>query len=553
MPFEPEEILWKYITSDGESFEKPEEKKVIAPLLLSRGVNDGYYRDFVNEMVKQGFCVAIPCDSETRQEKFRTNTYEFVEGAFFPLSPAQGASQLISAMSNGIDVVDLTGGACMAQKMFLVKDYFRKNPDKIPQQKIRFLGFSDGSSPALYLGDLLQHIHVACSVRDGDQREEFFKALRWSENDFVEKELTPLNEEALIKYNESSDLVDLTPITLTVHNQVLSQNINSFEEWRPKSGQKFVMCIEGFANRGSHAYSINETLERFFARFSALRLLDQLQHLELGEIKGDNSEESEAAIVNLCNHYGVALVAREGQRTGHGEMVFAEPSGVPCSLSFKDGKLVQTTRCIDLLPPNSIENERYETNYSALAVNSGEEPTPKTDSVFIPLLPINQRAEELLQQGGSRKVFGGLPRDVTDMAIDPNKGLLIIVKSNSNHAFTLPCEYAFASGRIKGEDFDSARDAPFVIFAGDFEDSFAKNPQNFQKFIDSNCRFVEKFVSLNEVQTPIFYANQQIKNLPNLFEAQIEMVLQRPASSASQTTKTAVINTENSAQIVNSK
>ncbi len=40
MPFESEKISRKYCASDGESFEKLEDKKIIAPLLLSRGVNE---------------------------------------------------------------------------------------------------------------------------------------------------------------------------------------------------------------------------------------------------------------------------------------------------------------------------------------------------------------------------------------------------------------------------------------------------------------------------------------------------------------------------------
>ncbi len=564
MPFEPKEILWKYKNSAGETFEKPE-GKIIAPLLLSRDFPDKH-RKFVDDMVKEGFTIAIPCDPETGKEQFRTDTYKFVEGAFFPLSPQEGASQLISAMKEGFDVVEPMGGACMLQKMLLVRNYFRENPDKIPTQRISFFGFSDGSTPALYLGELLQTV-IASYSEEEPQRDEFFGALNWKKNKdgedlFVEKKLVPLNYVATAKYNEATDFSGLKPINLFVHNQVLSQNINSCEEWEPKAGQKFILGVEGFSrNYGS---SILEALENFLARSAQNGKLAQLQHIELGKIDakdGDVEKKTEEAIIELCNRYEVPLVAREGQRTGHGKggFVFSEPSGVSCELSFKDGKLVQKMPCIDSSKPEEIKNPRKGVSYGSLEpefrVESELRPNldpgsydveirdnlekAKAEVLGVPsfnisALPINESAKRLLDDRLRLSIIGGLPQNVTNMPIDSEKGLLFIVKSNSNHAFTLPCEYAFVSGRIKSEDFTRSRDVPFVIFAGDFEDKFKPGSENFVKFVDSNCRFLEKFVSLNEIQTPIFYVDEQIKGLPNLFEAQIEMTRQKPSNSVSE-------------------
>ncbi len=64
----------------------------------------------------------------------------------------------------------------------------------------------------------------------------------------------------------------------------------------------------------------------------------------------------QAAIKAICDHYGVALVAKEGTRTGHGSHVDLDPSDMPCSIFFsiaEDGalRLTQRTNLFNLSTP----------------------------------------------------------------------------------------------------------------------------------------------------------------------------------------------------------
>jgi len=175
----PENIKWKYFyrESDGKmwsSYQEPEENiKKLAPLLLSKDVKDADYFKVLQNMVDNGFCACVPCKNSNLENtsSFSGNLFDPQNSALLadlehststcslgikvgscperllPLSPQEGASQLISAMRKGYDVIDFTGGVCMSQKLMLVKDYFRNEENDLPENKIRFWGFSNGSAP----------------------------------------------------------------------------------------------------------------------------------------------------------------------------------------------------------------------------------------------------------------------------------------------------------------------------------------------------------------------------------------------------------------------
>lgn len=561
MPFEPQEIRWKYFYKDDDgnmhiNYEAPQNKKMLAPLLLSKGSNNEFYLQTFAGIAEANFCACIPCSQNTdiarvipnyqngmlmeNRDLFsdllhKTDDFKVLGDGTFPLTTKQGASQAISAIYKGYDIIDFTGGVGMTQKMVLIKDYFRNA--ELPKKKIKFWGFSDGSTPAIYLSDILQPIislgsaTLFASHKYQNADKNFALKAMKGEVDSAERELECLNDVARAKYSPEKIGELQRPKIYSVNSQCLLHNLDSAEEFRPQEGEKIILMLEGMSQ--FYGYSPHEAVEKLFSKWSKLGILEQLQHLEIGEICG-NSEVEQEAIKHLCDHYGVALIARKGERTGHGDHVFTDPSGVFCDITIEEGKLIQRAKFNDVTLPQK-PSPKVETRTDSLEAEyklpANLRPKLETfpynpeincanqieEAVNLRVIPANEAAREMMETAPihSRKVIGGTPYNVIDHALEGEKGLLLVVKKDQRNAVMLPLQDAWMRGRLEEGK------VPFVIVAS----SLAENER--QNFDLQNKSYVEKFAEFNEVKIPLFYVEDQVNISDDLFFAKVLLSLEK--------------------------
>ena len=560
--FEASAVKWKYFYFDdkGEmsvSDTPPQGKKMLAPLLLSRGVDEVSYQKVLQGIAAEGFCACVP-------ENYRTESYKILPDGTFPTSPKEGASQLIDAMKKGYDVIDFTGGTCMEQKLVLVKDYFRNHD--LPKEKIKFWGFSNGSSPMLYLSDLLQqiHSHSASDIFLGKKTESqqmALSALRGEVSE-VRKRMTCVNQAALDLYQpdrgderiESEE--DL--LSYTVNTQMLLHNLDSFDEWRPEAGKDFVLCVEGITSL--HGFAPYEAIGKLFAKWDELGILHHLKHLELGEIVSfdrenaqNQVEQEKAAIRFLCDQYNVALVTGlEGCRTGHGGYVPVEPCNVPCRIHVgADGVLEQVTQFLDRNPPRLPAPQFTPDNQPLMPPVFPQMPRPRLSQssynpdarmvdrrvdglIDVDVDPINQAAQELVKSPLITKVCGGKMYNVIDYRTNPEFGLFLVNDSTNRNSIMLPLQDALLRGRLGKSDVSEGCDVPFVaiVLCGDK----TANPQEIQNFARDNESYVRKLIEEFGVETPIFVVKNQIEISDNLFIGNFRMSRVREVPSVSAAT-----------------
>ena len=588
----PENIRWKYFyrESDGKmwaSYQEPEENiKKLAPLLLSKEVEDADYFKVLQNMVDNGFCACVPCKNSNLENtsSFSGNLFDPQNSALLadlehststcslgikvgscperllPLSPQEGASQLISAMRKGYDVIDFTGGVCMSQKLMLVKDYFRNEENDLPENKIRFWGFSNDSAPVLYLNDLLQHIH-STSAKDMflDKTPaglSTLKILQEGLSEPITKILLPLNKFAREKYNPDSFTTATDILSYTSNAQELLHNFDSFEEWRPPEA-KFSLLVEGISN--SYGFSPHEAVEKVLAKWQKNGTLARLQHIELGAIHPLKlTQEEEAAIEEICDYFQVALVAKENNRSGHNDHVDVDPSDVTYSLSKNaDGKIEQRVEVL-------LNNEKPKRPQARQALNLGSlEPVwPSDKNISRPSLSKESRNPDFTSSpveigeldeleviamnseaqnfAPSAEVIGGKFYNTINQPLNDQKGLFFIGGSNRRNGIALQIQDASTHGRFgKSILSPEAPDLPFIVIAHDLPES-----ENREKIIKWNEALLRKFIETNELRgTPIFHSPAPLTIPCDLFAGQVRLKLIDPnpvinpteASKAAQT------------------
>ncbi len=555
--FEASAVKWKYFyfNDKGEmsvSDTPPEGKKMLAPLLLSCGVDEVSYQKALQGIAAEGFCACVP-------ENYRTESYKILPDGTFPTSPKEGASQLIDAMKKGYDVIDFTGGTCMEQKLVLVKDYFRNHD--LPKQKIKFWGFSNGSSPMLYLSDILQQIHSPSASdifvgRRTEATQMAVSALRGEVSE-VRKRMTCVNQAALDLYqpDRGDERIESEEelLSYTVNTQMLLHNLDSCEEWRPEAGKDFVLCVEGITSL--HGFAPYEAIGKLFAKWDELGILSRLKHLELGEIVSfdrENSktqvEQEKAAIRFLCDQYNIALVTGlEGFRTGHSGYVPVDPCNVPCRIKVgADGVLEQVTQFLDRNPPRLPTPQFPPDNQPLMPPVFPQMPRPRLskvsyepvakivdrragDVIDVDVDSINQSAQAMLKAPLITKVCGGKMYNVIDYRTDPEFGLLLVNDSTNRNSIMLPLQDALLRGRLGKSDLSEGCDVPFVaiVLCGDK----TVDPEVRQNFVRDNESYVRKITEEFGVETPIFVVKNQIEISDSLFIGNFRMSRAREVPS----------------------
>ncbi len=590
--FVPQKIKWKFFYQNQCSFEAPEGMRMLAPLLLSRDAPNQAYIKVLQKMMSRGFCVCVPCDETSEglvgsfdeenidqflsEARYKTSTCDlkFATGPcptnLFPTSPSEGASQAISALEHGFDIIDFCGGIGIDQKLILVKDYFRSAA--LPEKRSRFWGFSNGSAPMLYLGDVLQAIQSRSAsdlFMDESADRDFVISKMIEENraeDFVEKTLLPLNDFAKIKY--SSQAIGESIKFYAVNAEALLHNLDSEEEWSPPLGEKFILSIEGIS--GATGFSPHEALEKFLAKYPP----DQIQHIELGEIVtlksigmaqidgqlvSPNEElnaeilAEQAAIKAICDHYGVALVAKEGTRTGHGSHVDLDPSDMPCSIFSsiaEDGalRLTQRTNLFNLSTPQKPSDKKPMNNLSIKprwqldsterpkflseeSYNPHCDPTPTTRNFDLEVIAMNSEAHEMLQGGAiTHEVVGGKMYNAIELDLNLEKGLFLVHGAYGRNGAFLQIQDATMRGRMgKSNISTGALDLPFVIIGHNLSPEIPV--EKAQDFIKWNQALLVKFIELNQLhQTPIFYIREPLAIDCDLFAGLVNLRSKTPVT-----------------------
>lgn len=211
----PGGINWKYFyLEEGEvvsSEEVPEGRKPVAmlntstffcqnkcdtPALMKKNIARILQHDLEDDGVKRkpNICVAVPCEDFETMEKYYGKevlkkhygeSYEeekdyitlrmhddLAQGnkKFFPhearfegtMPAKEGAEQLVSAIENGFDIWSYGGGNSVTPKLKLCEEYFSQNYQTLREQgklqeKVRFVGFSNGTTMAFYLRGLVDY------------------------------------------------------------------------------------------------------------------------------------------------------------------------------------------------------------------------------------------------------------------------------------------------------------------------------------------------------------------------------------------------------------
>ena len=237
-------------------------------------------------------------------------------------------------------------------------------------------------------------------------------------------------------------------------------------------------------------------------------------------------KQEQQAIIEVANYYEVPILASPDRRSGHATGVLVDPSGTQNKLSVNEnGIIIRTTALESIDPPKQPAAVRPIPSQSLSPeerVAFSQEPKidegnnrlhPKksadVDIGSIPVIPLNESARVMLKQDPdlSLNVRGGIMSNAIQDQADVDKGMLLI---NGSYTVADALQDALLKGRMGKSDLGEGCPVPFVIFASN-------------KTGSQEQELIAKTVTLNNVETPVFFAPNRLENLPDLFTGKLHI------------------------------
>ncbi|MBU6140332.1 MAG: hypothetical protein KGP29_02070 [Proteobacteria bacterium] len=214
----------------------------------------------------------------------------------------------------------------------------------------------------------------------------------------------------------------------------------------------------------------------------------------------------QAGIITVADKYRIPLLASEGKRSGHNGVVLVEPCGSPNRIIVdEEGKVIRITAVDAIDPPQQPEPLRFLAERA-----SKESEKPATDFCEMRLEPINERAQSM-DFSEARSASGGEIDLVMRSGASPDKGLLLINKSEADWVSLRNLESLWIRGMLGQSAAIDGAEMPFVVFANDGDSKVMD-----RKFLDNQRDLIEKFSRQHEIATPIFFAPDLLRDTPDL-------------------------------------
>lgn len=237
-------------------------------------------------------------------------------------------------------------------------------------------------------------------------------------------------------------------------------------------------------------------------------------------------KQEQQAIIEVANYYEVPILASPDRRSGHATGVLVDPSGTQNKLSVNEnGIIIRTTALESIDPPKqpaavrpipsqSLSPEERVAFSQEPKIDEGNNKLhPKksadVDIGSIPVIPLNESARVMLKQDPdlSLNVRGGIMSNAIQDQADVDKGMLLI---NGSYTVADALQDALLKGRMGKSDLGKGCIVPFVIFASN-------------KTGSQEQELIAKTVTLNNVETPVFFAPNRLENLPDLFTGKLHI------------------------------
>lgn len=331
---------------------------VIALIATSSGLGQDDVKNKIDTLVRAGFCVKYVRYPDENLINQHNDGNKMTREA---IDPEIGAKQIIDCIENGWNMMPTMGGWSFKNKIPLIVDYFKKNPDR-KNIAVKIFGFSDNTfATILQSNGICQFIcstALYCLVRQSPERLTELEIKKYQEAANELKDLLKTgkvtSEPRKILFNFHNKLNSLKEFefypmhcgspfhSLTIDEKDEQYGLRHLDNSLFEPSRKYAIALEGFIQRPNTLITHNENADQLLGKFLA-------QKQQLGKLLPEFIE------INL-------FTTRLDGDMGYNYLVYDKDSGLIERSDFNIEKLFKNQAKIKATLLEIFENQNSSSN-----------------------------------------------------------------------------------------------------------------------------------------------------------------------------------------------